>query len=288
VSLLARIAATAPRERAATDRRPAPQPAPTGRGGVVIEDVGMTFETGGVATHAIESATGTLPEGRFVSLIGPSGCGKSTLLDIVGGLTRPTTGRVTIDGEEVTGPRADTKMVFQEDSTLHWRTVRENVGFGLEIEGIRKRARAGRVDEMIGLVGLGGFEDHRPRQLSGGMKQRVAIARALVMDPRLLLMDEPFGALDQQTRMFIGRELMRIWEATRKSVLFVTHDIHESVLLSDEVWVMSRRPSRIIEVLEVDLPRPRTPDIMGDARFHELTTHLWELLGSESEAGMVP
>ena len=246
----------------------------------------MTFDSDGVETQAIESASGTLEDGRFVSLIGPSGCGKSTLLDIVGGLNKPTSGRVIIDGEEVKGPRRDTTMVFQEDSTLHWRTVRENVGFGLEIEGVSSKERAQRVDDMIRLVGLQGFEDHRPRQLSGGMKQRVAIARALVTDPRVLLMDEPFGALDQQTRMFIGRELVRIWEETRKSVLFVTHDIHEAVFLSDEVWVMSRRPARIQEVLKVDLDRPRTPDILGDARFHELTTHLWEILRPESEAAL--
>jgi NitT/TauT family transport system ATP-binding protein len=245
---------------------------------VVIEDVAMSFGD----TDAIASASGTLEDGRFVSVIGPSGCGKSTLLDIVGGLQRPTGGQVTIGGEPVRGPRRDTAMVFQEDSTLHWRTVLENVWFGLEVDGVGRAERRERAQAMVELVGLAGFEDHRPRQLSGGMKQRVAIARALVVDPSVLLMDEPFGALDQQTRMFIGRELLRIWEETRKSVLFVTHDIHEAVMLSDEVWVMSHRPSRIKEVLTVDLPRPRSDEVIAEPRFHELTARLWELLRVEA------
>jgi NitT/TauT family transport system ATP-binding protein len=251
---------------------------------VVIEDVAMAFQSEDVVTEAIRSVSGHVSDGRFVSLIGPSGCGKSTLLDIVGGLQAPTSGKVTIAGDEVRGPRRDTAMVFQEDSTLHWRTVTENVTFGLEVAGVPRDERAERAQALIELVGLDGFEDHRPRQLSGGMKQRVAIARALVLDPSILLMDEPFGALDQQTRMFIGRELVRIWEETRKSVLFVTHDIQESVFLSDEVWVMSHRPSVIKEVLQVDLPRPRDQDPLKDPRFHELTSRVWELLSEEAAA----
>jgi NitT/TauT family transport system ATP-binding protein len=262
----------------ATERKPA------ANGGVAFHEVGMTFRSAEVETEAIKSVSGRVEDGRFVSVIGPSGCGKSTLLDIVGGLQTPTSGRVEIAGEEVSGPRRDTAMVFQEDSTLHWRTVTENVTFGLEVAGVSGDERARRAQEMIELVGLAGFEEHRPRQLSGGMKQRVAIARALVLDPRILLMDEPFGALDQQTRMFIGRELLRIWDETRKSVLFVTHDIQEAVFLSDEVWVMSHRPSVIKEVLHVDLPRPRDSEALGDRRFHEHTSRLWELLGTEEGA----
>jgi NitT/TauT family transport system ATP-binding protein len=251
-------------------------------GAVAFHEIGMTFETGDVVTEAIGSVSGQVDDGRFVAVIGPSGCGKSTLLDIVGGLQRPTRGRVEIGGEAVSGPRRDTAMVFQEDSTLHWRTVTENVTFGLEVAGVRGDERARRAKAMIELVGLSGFEEHRPRQLSGGMKQRVAIARALVLDPRILLMDEPFGALDQQTRMFIGLELLRIWDETRKSVLFVTHDIQEAVFLSDEVWVMSHRPSTIKEVLQVDLPRPRDAAVLKEPRFHEHTAHLWDLLGAEA------
>jgi NitT/TauT family transport system ATP-binding protein len=253
---------------------------------VVFEEVSMAFRSPGMTTEAISSVSGRLEGGRFVSVIGPSGCGKSTLLDLVGGLLRPSGGRITIAGEEVRGPRRDTAMVFQEDSTLHWRTVLENVWFGLEVAGVPKRDRRARAQEMIDLVGLNGFERHRPRQLSGGMKQRVAIARALVMDPRVLLMDEPFGALDQQTRMILGGELVRIWEATRNTVLFVTHDIQEAVFLSDEVWVMSHRPSVIKEVLEVDVKRPRDQDTFDDSRFHALTSRLWALLRPESDVAL--
>jgi NitT/TauT family transport system ATP-binding protein len=172
-------------------------------------------------------------------------------------------------------------MVFQEDSTLHWRTVLENVALGLEVAGVPRRARLERTREMIRLVGLTGFEDHRPRQLSGGMKQRVAIARALAVDPRMLLMDEPFGALDQQTRLHIGRELTRIWEVARKSVMFVTHDIQEAVLLSDEVWVMSRRPSKLKATITIDLERPRPTDVVKSPQFHDYVDQLWDLLKVE-------
>jgi NitT/TauT family transport system ATP-binding protein len=253
---------------------------------VALDRVGMSFDSGDVVTEAIASVSGRVADGRFVSVIGPSGCGKSTLLDIVGGLQRPTSGRVTVAGEEVTGPRRDTAMVFQEDSTLHWRTVSENVAFGLEVAGVGRGERARRTQEMIELVGLQDFEEHRPRQLSGGMKQRVAIARALVLDPRILLMDEPFGALDQQTRMFVGLELLRIWAETRKSVLFVTHDIQEAVFLSDEVWVMSHRPSTIREVLQIELGRPRDSGVLNDPRFHEYAGRLWELLSEEATVGL--
>lgn len=242
----------------------------------------MTYVSEQGSTQAIGNVTGTVADGRFVSVIGPSGCGKTTLLDIVGGLLAPTTGQVTIDEEIVTGPHRDMAMVFQEDSTLHWRTVLENVAFGLEVAGVGKRERRARCQAMIDLVGLSGFERHRPRQLSGGMKQRVALARALVLEPRILLMDEPFGALDQQTRTFIGTELLRVWEQTQKSVLFITHDIREAVYLSDEVWVLSKRPSVVKEFLQVDLPRPRTDETMNDPRFHEYVARLWNHIKEEA------
>jgi NitT/TauT family transport system ATP-binding protein len=258
--------------------------AQAGRPGIRLEDVGVVYRTGdGTSVEAVRSASGHIPDGRFVSVIGPSGCGKSTLLDVVGGLLKPSRGRVVIDGEPVTGPRRDTAMVFQEDSTMHWRTVLSNVAFGLEIAGMRRRQREAAAREVIRLVGLRGFENRHPRELSGGMKQRVAIARALVADPRILLMDEPFGALDQQTRMFMGRELLRVWDATGKSVLFVTHDIQEAVYLSDEVWVMSARPSHIKENVVVDLDRPRQPGTTTSSRYNELTARVWEALRVESE-----
>lgn len=250
---------------------------------VVFDNIGMTFQTSTGATHAVANVTGSIPEHKFVSVIGPSGCGKSTLLDMVGGLLKPTQGSVTIDGEQVTGPRRDTAMVFQEDSTLHWRSVLDNIAFGLEVKGMPKSERYDRARAMIDLVGLRQFEDHRPGQLSGGMKQRVAIARALAMEPRVLLMDEPFGALDQQTRQFVGRELLNIWEKTRNRVLFITHDIQEAVYLSDEVWVMSARPSVVKEVVKVDLPRPRPEGTHALPRFREIQDHLWELVKVEAE-----
>lgn len=246
----------------------------------------MTYATKGSSTTAIADVTATIREGRFVSVIGPSGCGKSTLLDIVAGLLKPSTGQVTVGGERLTGPRRDFAMVFQDDSTLHWRTVRDNVALGLEIDGVEKNERHARADEMIRLVGLVGFADHRPRQLSGGMRQRVAIARALVMDPTMLLMDEPFGALDQQTRTIVGEELLRIWESTRKSVLFVTHDIREAVTLSDEIWVMSRRPSRISQIVEVELPRPRGEEVLRSPQYTEQVNRLWDLIKGEVAASL--
>jgi NitT/TauT family transport system ATP-binding protein len=252
--------------------------------GIVLDAVGVTYDTrDGSGVEAVRDASGIIPDGTFVSVIGPSGCGKSTLLDVVGGLLKPRRGRVVINGEPVTGPRRDTAMVFQDDSTLHWRTVLSNVAFGLEVAGVGRKEREAVARDIISLVGLGGFEDRHPRELSGGMRQRVAIARALVMDPRILLMDEPFGALDQQTRMFMGQELLRVWDETNKSVLFVTHDIQEAVYLSDEVWVMSARPSIIRDKVVVDLDRPRGPEAMNCPRFHELTTRIWETLRVESE-----
>lgn len=248
---------------------------------VSINDVGMHFGSADGGTTAIENIAATVGAGRFISIIGPSGCGKSTLLDMVCGLQAPTSGTISIDGKTVRGPRGDTAMVFQEDSTLHWRTVLDNVAFGLEVQGVGKRERRERAREMLALVGLEGFEKHHPRQLSGGMKQRVAIARALVCEPRILLMDEPFGALDQQTRWLVGAELTRVWQASPTSVLFVTHDIQEAVLLSDEVWVLSRRPSRLKKIVTIDLERPRDANLLQNRHFQLYTAELWALLSDE-------
>ncbi|GAA5040610.1 NitT/TauT family transport system ATP-binding protein [Thermocatellispora tengchongensis] len=257
-----------------------------GAGDVVMDAVTMTYHSQGRPTVAIQNASGTIGRGRFVSILGPSGCGKSTLLDIVAGLTAPTSGQVRIGGERVTAPRRDFAMVFQDDSTLHWRTVLDNVALGLEVAGVPKAERRARAYDMLGLVGLRGFENHRPRQLSGGMRQRVAIARALVMEPAMLLMDEPFGALDQQTRTLVGIELLRIWEETRTSVLFVTHDIREAVTLSDEVWVMSRRPSTILDVVRIDLPRPRDAEVLRGPEFETYVNGLWDVIQAEVASAM--
>jgi len=250
--------------------------------------VGKTYELRGPdgrrrSLEVLRAITQEVPRGRFVSIIGPSGCGKSTLFEMVAGLRYCSTGEIRVLGDRVVEPHPLLGVVFQEDSTLPWRTVLENVEFGLEVRGVGKREREERAREVVRLLGLAGFEHAHPAQLSGGMRQRVAIARALVLNPEVLLMDEPFGALDQQTRTYIGDELLRIWERTGKTILFITHDIQEAVYLADEVWVMTSRPGRIKEVVEVALSRPRSLSLLGAPAFHELTGHLWELLVPEGQ-----
>lgn len=256
-----------------------------------FKGVGMTYKLrspDGVVRvlDAVREISLDLRAGEFVTIIGPSGCGKSTLLEIVAGLRKASWGEIYVDDQKITGPHPSITMVFQEESTFPWRTVMENVEFGLEVRGVPKAERLEKCQRVIEIVGLHGFENSHPKALSGGMKQRVAIARALATDPEILLMDEPFGALDQQTRLFIGQELLRIWEETRKTVLFVTHDINEAVYLSDRVIVMSHRPSIVKAVVEVDIPRPRDTTTITLERFHELTSVLWENLRTESEKAM--
>lgn len=235
--------------------------------------------------EVLREITRDVERGRFVCVIGPSGCGKSTLFDIVAGLRTASGGSVELLGQPVTGPHPRLGVVFQEDSTLPWRDVAGNVEFGLEARRVGRAERRDRARQAIELVGLGGFAHAYPRQLSGGMRQRVAIARSLALDPEVLLMDEPFGALDQQTRAYLGDELLRIWGATGKTILFVTHDIQEATYLADEVWVMTRRPGRIKEVVPVTLARPRGLELLSDAAFHGIVGHIWDLLRPEGERG---
>lgn len=206
---------------------------------------------------AIDDFSFEVRNGEFVCLLGPSGCGKTTVLRIIAGLEEKTSGNIILDGKEIEKPGSDRGMVFQEFALLPWRNVQKNVEFGLEIKGLNPSDRKARADKYIELVGLKGFENSLPKQLSGGMKQRVGIARALANDPEILLMDEPFGALDAQTRNQMQKELLRIWEETKKTVLFVTHSVDEAVFLADKVIVLTTRPSKIKEVFEVDQPRPR-------------------------------
>jgi NitT/TauT family transport system ATP-binding protein len=212
---------------------------------------------------AIQDVNFTVKQGEFVTIVGPSGCGKSTLLDIIAGLAKPNGGKIFIDGKLITGPALDRGIVMQGYALLPWRTVRQNVEFGLEIKGTPKSERKGISSKFIELVGLNGFEDRFPYELSGGMKQRVAIARALAYDPEVLLMDEPFAAVDAQTREVLQDELLRIWEETNKTIIFVTHSIDEAVALADRVAVMSVNPGTIKEIIDVKLPRPRR---IGDIR----------------------
>jgi NitT/TauT family transport system ATP-binding protein len=256
---------------------------------IQIETVSMTYpgRKGGVA--ALEDVTLSVDEGEFVSIVGASGCGKSTLLNIVGGLVAPTEGEVRLDGVPIQGPGADRGMVFQSYTLYPWKSVRKNIEFGLALRHVPKVQRRAMSDELIAQMRLQGFEDAYPKALSGGMKQRVAIARALANDPKVLLMDEPFGALDAQTRVVMQELLIDIWEQRRKTVLFVTHDIDEAIFLSDVVYVFSSRPGRLRLRLPIDLARPRTLDIMSTARFGEIKREILGIIHSESlrEAGLM-
>jgi len=245
---------------------------------VELEGVSKEFAQGKtVALRDIDLAIG---QGGFISLIGPSGCGKSTLLRIIGDLIQPSAGRVTVHGKPAHQARLDRDygIVFQHAVLYDWRTVAKNIALPLELLGWDRGRRADRVKEMLELVELTGFENHHPWQLSGGMQQRVSIARALSFSPALLLMDEPFGALDEMTRERLNMELLRIWQETGSTIVFVTHSIAEAVFLSTRVMVMSARPGRISDVLEVDLPQPRSAALREDPRYFELVTQVREAL----------
>lgn len=235
----------------------------------------------GTKLLAIDELSLDLAEGEFVSIVGPSGCGKSTFLKIVAGLVQPTAGTVSVDGRLVTGPAPDRAMVFQDSSLFPWYTVAQNVAYGLDCQGVAKNVAAERVAPLIEMVGLQGFDRHYPHELSGGMQQRVNLARALAVDPALLLMDEPFASLDAQTREIMQAELLKIWQQTRKTVLFITHQINEAIYLSDRVIVMSARPGRMLADLPVDLPRPRLLDIKHSVAFVKHEERIWHLLEAE-------
>jgi len=237
----------------------------------------------GQIVRAVENITLEVREGEFIALLGPSGCGKSTFLYMVAGFELPTEGELYLDGDPITGPSPNRGIVFQEYVLFPWRTVRKNIEFGLEIQGADKVSRAERSGELIGLVGLKGFEDAYPHTLSGGMQQRVAIARALAYDPSVLLMDEPFGALDAQTRRRLINDLVKIHEATHKTTMFVTHSVEEAIGLSDRIFLFSCRPSCIKEVIEVTIPRPR--ELTSDD-FIELQRTILRSLNEEVEKMM--
>jgi NitT/TauT family transport system ATP-binding protein len=243
---------------------------------ISIRSVTKTFG----ALTALDDVSLDVADGTFLSLVGPSGSGKSTLLDLLGGLTTPTSGEVLIDGEPVRGPGLDRGVVFQQYALFPWRTARANVEFGLEGGPLGKRQRAERAREYLDLVGLSGFEDRYPHELSGGMKQRVAIARSLAYDPGVLLMDEPFAALDAQTREQLQDELLRIWRRTGKTIVFITHGIDEAVYLGQRVAVLTSRPGRLKAVVDVELG-DRAGDVRSDPAFGRQRHRLWELLHDE-------
>jgi NitT/TauT family transport system ATP-binding protein/sulfonate transport system ATP-binding protein len=249
-----------------------------------IDRVSRTFPArqGHTSTRALEPTDLSVGNNDFVAILGPSGCGKSTLLRIIAGLDRPTSGRVILDGEEITGPGADRGMVFQSYTLFPWLTVRENIAYGLRERGVSPAERGRIADGYIHRVGLSGFENHWPKQLSGGMQQRTAIARALANDPKILLLDEPFGALDNQTRALMQEMLLGIWEREQKTVLFVTHDIEEAIFLGGRVVVMSARPGRIKAEIVVDLPHPRSYKIKTTPDFVSLKERLVEEIRTEA------
>ncbi len=251
-------------------------------GKIEIRNVSKTFRDArrGVDVPALERVSLSVSDREFVSILGPSGCGKSTLLYIVAGFVPAAAGEVQVDGRPVTGPGRDRGIVFQEYALFPWQTVLGNVRYGLR--GGDPAAEEARAREFIAKVGLAGFEHHYPRELSGGMKQRVALARTLAYNPDILLMDEPFGALDTQTRFLMQEELLRIWEANQKTILFVTHSVEEAVVLSDRVVVMTARPGTVKRSVEIPFKRPRVvEDLMHDVAAMELRTDLWRLVKEE-------
>jgi NitT/TauT family transport system ATP-binding protein len=252
---------------------------PSAAADILVDGVSHAYATTDAEVRAIDDVSFAIPPGRFIGLVGPSGCGKSTLLLMMAGLLRATRGRVIVRGEEIARPEP-TKIgvVFQEASLLPWKTAAENIEFPLKLRGAPPAERRARARELLELVGLAEFGGRLPHELSGGMKQRVAIARGLCQDPQILLMDEPFAALDEQTRMTMGAELLRIWDRQQKTVVFVTHSLTEAVYLCDEVLVMSHRPGRILERVVITLPRPRNYDMMATETFGRLRDRIWRMI----------
>ncbi|WP_284035890.1 ABC transporter ATP-binding protein [Neobacillus sp. 114] len=247
-----------------------------------IKEVGKVFKTKSGETTALEKTSFSVSDGEFVTILGPSGCGKSTVLRIVAGLEEATSGQVLIDGQEVNGPGPDRGMVFQSYTLYPWLTVKDNISFGLKLKGVSQKERDDVARHYLQLIGLEGFEKHYPIQLSGGMKQRVAIARALANDPKILLMDEPFGALDAQTRNIMQEVLLKAWEDSKKTILFITHDVEESIFLADSVYVMTARPGRLKKKVPIALERPREFSVKGSVEFAQYKEELLSLIREES------
>jgi len=249
---------------------------------IAVQDVVKLYRAGIKPVHAVDHVSFDIEEGSFVSIVGPSGCGKSTLLKIIAGLLPWTSGTVRVNGREVQGPLENVGMVFQSPVLLKWKTVLGNIMLPVDFAKLDRGSHLERARSLIELVGIQGFEEMYPYELSGGMQQRVSLCRALVTDPQILLMDEPFGALDALTRDELDLELLRIWEEKRKTVLFVTHNIQEAVFLSDLVIVMSARPGRVLERLKIELQRPRTMEMMGSRQFGEYAVQIRSMLASST------
>jgi NitT/TauT family transport system ATP-binding protein len=266
--------------------RPAPAASADAKGILVVNNIVKHFPTPEGVVTAVDHVSLSVKPGEFFSVIGPSGCGKSTLFSIIGGLLGDYEGEVAVAGERITGPHASVGMVFQEESTFPWRTVTENVAFPLEIEGMAKAARRERAQHFISLVGLDGFENRYPNELSGGMRQRVSLARTLASEPKILLMDEPFAALDEQTRLLLGDKVLQIQQQLKQTMLLITHNLTEAVQLSDRILVMTYRPGKVKRIVDIDLPRPRTSEIVGSDAFGHYVAQIWADLREEASRGM--
>jgi len=244
-------------------------------------NLSKVFGRDGRSVTALENLDLTISQGQFVSIVGPSGCGKSTFLHLIGGLDRPTSGTIEFDGVRVSKPGPDRGIMFQESALYPWRTVAGNIAWPLEVQGVPKPAREEIIAGLLKMVGLTQFKDHYPSELSGGMKQRTALARTLSFSPRLLLMDEPFGALDVQTREIMQEEIQAVWLQTRPTVLLITHDLDEAIYLSDRVIIFSARPGRVIADIAVELERPRQPDVRKTGAYAAYKNDTWDLLRRE-------
>jgi NitT/TauT family transport system ATP-binding protein len=253
---------------------------------LVVDDIVVQFETTEGPIRAVDDVSFTVNPGEFLSVIGPSGCGKSTLFNVIGGLLGHHDGRVSVSGETIDGPHKSIGMVFQEESTFPWRTVLDNVAFPLELIGMGKDERTKKARHFISLVGLDGFEKRYPGELSGGMRQRVSLARTLASEPKILLMDEPFAALDEQTRLLLGDKVLQIQQQLKQTTLLITHNITEAVQMSDRILVMTYRPGKVKRVVDIKLPRPRSSEIVGSDAFGRYVAEIWSDLREEASRGM--
>jgi len=254
---------------------------------LVADDIIVQFDTPEGPITAVDNVSFNVKPGEFLSIIGPSGCGKSTLFNVLGGLLGDYRGMVNVAGETISGPHKSIGMVFQEESTFPWRTVTDNVAFPLELVGMPKNRRIERARHFIKLVGLDGFENRYPGELSGGMRQRVSLARTLASEPKILLMDEPFAALDEQTRLLLGDKVLQIQQELKQTTLLITHNITEAVQMSDRILVMTYRPGKVKRIVNIDLPRPRTSGIVGSEAFGRYVAQIWNDLREEANRGML-
>jgi NitT/TauT family transport system ATP-binding protein len=271
---------------AAASHRPA-EAAASAKPILIVQDVSKRFDTPEGPIVAVDRISFDVAPGEFLAVIGPSGCGKSTLFNVIGGLIDGYDGQITVAGERVAGPHPAIGMVFQEESTFPWRTVLDNVAFPLEIAGTPKAERAAQARHFIKLVGLDGFENRYPSELSGGMRQRVSMARTLASKPKILLMDEPFAALDEQTRLLLGDKVLQIQQQLKQTTLLITHNITEAVQLADRILVMTYRPGKLKRMVEIKLPRPRSSEIVSSEAFGRYVAQIWSDLREEASRGML-